>query len=378
MSLIKDPRTLSLWETAQSRPEWGATRFWEYVFKESIFVGRDWAISSQQPPTNNQGDRRRVDLCIERWIRDSWQKIAVFEAKKANCSQAEIDTVEFQAYEACMAHLLDSGREQMYGMTTIGTRARIWYVTKDDDYLLPMVPATVGLSDRPAYIDAHSSQALDLKKGFDYIVKNDMMSDKRLQVLRSNRSPRPSQPPANIPYFGPATQLTYGIAMQPSSVPSNPTGFMSPNPQAQFQSNMDTPPQPVYGSRPLPGTLNTPLLYSTTPQAYTVPAVQDNQDNHGDEEVEDGDNTMESPGPVAELESGTAEYVEVTRKVVRHTLRDDEVFFCFQGRQTTRTQWRKSTVMYQDGIVRCMVYTSQKGTQYYTYALPKGKGKGKA
>ncbi|OAF62436.1 hypothetical protein VC83_00841 [Pseudogymnoascus destructans] len=137
MSLIRNRRTLSLWE-AQSRPEWGATRFWEYVFKEDIFNGRDWAISSQQPPTNDQGDRRRVDLCIERWIHDKWQKIAVFEAKKTNCSQAEINEVEYLAYNACMEHFVDSGRKQMYGITTIGTTARIWYVTKAGDYLLPM------------------------------------------------------------------------------------------------------------------------------------------------------------------------------------------------------------------------------------------------
>ncbi|ELR02723.1 hypothetical protein VC83_00842 [Pseudogymnoascus destructans] len=130
-----------------------------------------------------------------------------------------------------------------------------------------MVPATVGLSDRPAYIEAHSSEASDLTEGFDYMVKNDMMSDKKLQVLRSNRSPRPSQLPANNPYLGPATQLKYGIAS--SVYPSNPTGFMSPNPQAQFQS-----PQPLYGSRQLPGTLNPSPYSATGPQVYTTDPIK--------------------------------------------------------------------------------------------------------
>jgi hypothetical protein len=373
MSLIIDLQTEALWASAQTQPECATTRFWEYVLKEQFFKGRNWTISSQQPPTNDPDDKRRVDLRIERWKTNRWQTIALFEAKKQNCSQTEIDELEFQAFNACMAHLIYSGREQMYGITTIGTAARLWYITKDDDYLLPLVPETGGLSNRKEYIEANSTEAADLKKGFNYMIQNDMISSRQLQVLRSKCSPKP-QPPvgANNQYGGPAALLTYGL--QPS-----------PNPAQPQWPNIAVPTrQAVYA---LPATQN-PTLYSTTSgsQAYTMTSVQN---NNNDGEGDDGDITMESsPGldNEPELNYEKALYVNVTRKVVKHMLADDEVLYCFkardQKRETSKSQWRSSTVMGTIGgktaVVPCVVYTSKTGTQYYTYALPVGKGKGKA
>lgn len=373
MSLIIDPQTGELWASAQTQLECATTRFWEYVLKEQFFKGRNWAISSQQPPTNDPNDMRRVDLRIERWKTNRWQTIALFEAKKQNCSQAEIQELEFQAFNACMAHLLYTGREQMYGITTIGTAARLWYITKADDYLLPLVPETGGLSNRKEYIEANSTEAADLQKGFNDMIKYDMIPANKLQVLRSNCSPKP-QPPvgANSQYLGPATPLTYGL--QPS-----------PNPAQPQWPNIAVPTrQAVYA---LPATQN-PTLYSTTSgsQAYTMAGVQNNDD---DGEGDDGDITMESsPGldNEPELNYLKVSYVNVTRKAVKHMLADDEVFYCFQAgdqkRETSKSQWRPSTVMGtvrgKPTVVPCVVYTSKKGTQYYTYTLPVAKGKGKA
>ncbi|KFX95670.1 hypothetical protein V490_03721 [Pseudogymnoascus sp. VKM F-3557] len=94
-SLIVDQRTTSLWNSAQTKPEWAATRFWEYVLKDQFFTGRDWALSSQQPPTDDREDRRRADLRIERWTSKGWQTIAFFEAKKQNCTQPEVHELLF-------------------------------------------------------------------------------------------------------------------------------------------------------------------------------------------------------------------------------------------------------------------------------------------
>lgn len=313
-----------------------------------------------------------MDLCIERWIRPNWQKIAVFEAKKANCSQTAIDQVEHQAYNACMAHLTNSGRDQMYGITIIGTTARIWYLTKDEDYLLPMVSETAGLSDRVAYIEVNSSMASELRKGFEYIVKHDMVSEKRLQRLKSISPPRPPPPPANNSYLGPTAQLTY--SGQPNS--------------AQQWPNMAVPARPaVYA---LPATQN-PALYSTTSgsQPYTVASGQNYND--GGDEGDDGDTTMESsPGldNEPELNHERAHLVNVTRRVKKHMIGGDEVVYCFltrdqKLRESSKGEWESSTVMRQTtegeyAVVPCVVYTSNKGTQYYTYELPVGKGKGKA
>lgn len=380
MSLLINPQTTALWNSAQTQPEWATTSFWEYVLKEQFFQGREWKVSSQQPPTTDRNDRRRVDLSIGRWKSNGWQIIALFEAKKQNCSQTEIQELEFQAFNACMAHLLYTGREQMYGITTIGTAARLWYITKDDDYLLPLVPETGGLSNRKEYIEANSTEAADLQKGFTSMIKYDMIPANKLQVLRSKCSPKP-QPPvgANSQYLGPATPLMYGL--QPS-----------PNPAQPQWPNIAIPTrQAVYA---LPATQN-PTLYSTTSgsQAYTMAGAQNNDDDgEGDDgEGDDGDITMESsPGldNEPELNYEKVTYVNVTRKVVKHMLAEDEVFYCFQAgdkkRETSKSQWRSSTVMGptttgKSAVVPCVVYTSKKkGTQYYTYALPVGKGKGKA
>ncbi|ELR06923.1 hypothetical protein GMDG_02293 [Pseudogymnoascus destructans 20631-21] len=182
MSLIINQRTRSLWETAQTRPEWAATRFWEYVLKGQFFIGDDWAISSQQPPTDDREDRRRVDLRIERWKSNRWQIIALFEAKKQNCSQTEVDELEHQAYNACMVHLIGIGREEMYAITTIGTAARLWYITKNDDYLLPMVPVTAGLSDPTEYIEANGTMATELRGRFQ------LHDPKRYDISRQTSS----------------------------------------------------------------------------------------------------------------------------------------------------------------------------------------------
>ncbi|KAI9742351.1 MAG: hypothetical protein M1818_003884 [Claussenomyces sp. TS43310] len=124
----------------QRKPEWASTRFWEYVLKEQFFTGWDWTIASQQPPTNEASDLRRVDLRIERWANNKWNTILLFKAKKQECTQTKIDNLESQAYDACLAHLLYTGRSEMYAVTSIGTSARLWYATMKDNYLLPVVP----------------------------------------------------------------------------------------------------------------------------------------------------------------------------------------------------------------------------------------------
>jgi hypothetical protein len=89
-----------------------------------------------------------------------------------------------------MTHLNYTGRDQIYAITTIGTTARLWYITKTDDYLLPFVLVDTTLAERLAYIKAHSTDAQQLRDGFNYVKENDKVSSKKLKVLRSNCSLR--------------------------------------------------------------------------------------------------------------------------------------------------------------------------------------------
>jgi hypothetical protein len=321
------------------------------VLKDQFFNTRDWALSSQQPPTDEASDLRRVELRIERWINHQWQTILFFEAKKQKCSQTEIDELEFQAYNACIAHLAYTRRDQMYAMTVIGTSARLWYITKRDDYLLPFVPIDPGLSERAKYIEAHSTDAQHLRNGLNYIIQNDKVSSEKLQVLRSNCSPRTralTGDETRSSTFStpgmPAAQLTYGLT-QPSAVERS-FAYTS----SQIDAGLSSSANPVAPG----GSANTPLA-----------EIDEDEDDEMDEDDSE---------PVAAISPDTP-YVDVTRKVVAHTFREDEVFYCFNGRETTKKSWKSSTILY-GGIVRsCLVYTSSKGSTYWTWALPKGKGK---
>jgi len=357
MSLVIDDRTRAHWEKAQTKPEWGATKFWEYVLKEQFFTGRDWSLSSQQPPTDESSDLRRMELRIEKWIGNQWYTIICYEAKKAKCTQTEIDELECQAYNACITHLNYTGRDQMYAITTIGTAARLWYITKTDDYLLPFVPVDTALAERSAYIEAHSTDAQQLRDGFNYVKENDKVSSKRLKVLRSDCSPR-----TFAAFMGeetrsstlgtpgmPAVQLTYG---------SNQKSMESIDSIASKQP-YSYGPSPISSANPV-----TQPRSADTSMAETAEAE--------DEEMDDDDSE-----PVAAINADTP-YVEATRKVVSHMLRDDEVFYCFGGRETTKNSWKRSTILYGGKVMPCMLYTSSKGSKYWTWSLPKGKGKGKA
>lgn len=230
MSLVIDDRTRAYWEKAQTNPERGATKFWEYVLKDQFFNTRDWALSSQQLPTNEASDLRRVELHIERWKNNQWHTILFFEAKKQKCSQTEIDDLEFQEYNACIAHLGYTGRSQIYAMTVTGTSACLWYITKQDDGLLHFVPIDPGLSERAKYIEAYSTGVQDLHNRLNYLIQNNKVSSKKLQVLKSNCSPRTLTASAltrdetrnsilNTPGM-PAAQLTCrAICVQPLSDP---------------------------------------------------------------------------------------------------------------------------------------------------------------
>ncbi|OAA63513.1 hypothetical protein SPI_03676 [Niveomyces insectorum RCEF 264] len=88
------PELQKLWTDAQNRPEWAATRFWEYLFKQITFSGRQWLVASQQPPTYNEGDLRRVDLVVERVDGNSSTAALLFiELKRDNATANEIEDV---------------------------------------------------------------------------------------------------------------------------------------------------------------------------------------------------------------------------------------------------------------------------------------------
>ena len=176
-------------------------------------VEDNWVVASQQPPTDDPQDRRRVELVVDKWTAErSTHRLFIFEAKKQSASQTEIETLEYQAYDACITHLNYSGRLQMYAMRVIGTMARLWIVHRDEDYLIPWISMDKNLADKFGYIEAHGSEGSQIEDGIKYMKNNAEMSRRRLDELRRSvlSAVESNQPAASgsasIP-ISPATQL---------------------------------------------------------------------------------------------------------------------------------------------------------------------------
>jgi hypothetical protein len=148
-----------------------------------------WVVSSQQPPTSERGDRRRVETTVE-VLQDSLQKLLVVEAKHHNASQDEIQEVEAQAYNGCMKYLKYSGRTAMYAMTVVGTRARLWTVHRKEDYLEPYIPNGRGLAAIGEYIKANSTEGYQIIEGLEQTKIDHLLPPKKGQILKSLGSPQ--------------------------------------------------------------------------------------------------------------------------------------------------------------------------------------------
>lgn len=107
MSIITTPRLARLWQDAQIHPEWATTRLWEYLFNHVIFTDDKFVVSSQQPPTHQPGELRRVDLVVEKMDRRATTvgTLLFLGAKRASASRSDIEEVEYQAFTATCAYI---------------------------------------------------------------------------------------------------------------------------------------------------------------------------------------------------------------------------------------------------------------------------------
>lgn len=191
-SIVRDDITLYLWSLAQTRLEWATTRFWEHIIRSFFAANKGWVLSSQQPPTDEDANLRRVELALDQWKGKAqpMRRVFFFEGKKHGASATEIDNVEVQIYDACMDHLLHSRREYMYAMTAIGTRARFWIVHVDDQYPTPWVPKGDHLGDKSEYIEAHSSEGSSIEAALRHMKSHGVMPPEEVETLRDDIADR--------------------------------------------------------------------------------------------------------------------------------------------------------------------------------------------
>ncbi len=182
------------WADAQTKPEWATTRFWEYIFNKGPFADGRWTVSSQHPPTDEEGDLRRIDLVVERKDDNDGSATLLFmEAKRANVSINQIDQVEYQAFTACCANLFATKRPAIWAMTCVGTMARLWAYKNGADYLTPFVPPGNDLSDKSAYLD-YPNREREILEALDFVKRNPVPSK---EIFKHSPSPRPTH--TNLP-----------------------------------------------------------------------------------------------------------------------------------------------------------------------------------
>lgn len=194
MSIVNTPRLRVLYDEAQANPEWATTRLWEHLFRHTFFTESRWVVSSQQPPTRDPDDLRRVDLVVENFQdpRDT-TTVLFMEAKRASAIKDDIDTVEHQAYNAASAYCATLPRARLiWTMTCVGSAARIWIFDASSDYLTPYVPSGYGLSDITEYLDVRT-HGRDLEKAVNFI-KNHPTPPR--QVTSAATSSQPSSGPS--------------------------------------------------------------------------------------------------------------------------------------------------------------------------------------
>ncbi|KAJ4186648.1 hypothetical protein FSOLCH5_014487 [Fusarium solani] len=213
MSQINTPQLKKLWEQVQSKPEWATTKFWEYVFKQNVFGSRHWAIASQQPPTDDENDLRRVDLVVENIDDNENSTTLLFmEAKRANVTLDLIDEVEYQAFTACCAHLYYTRRPSIWAMTCVGSKTRLWAYKINDDYMTPFWPSGDGLSARGEYAE-FSTQGQEILRRLNFIKHNPIPGS---DIFQRPPSPRPAS--ASLPPGWHDNEVAFIAPPMPSQV----------------------------------------------------------------------------------------------------------------------------------------------------------------
>ncbi|KAI1265981.1 hypothetical protein F5Y18DRAFT_34188 [Xylariaceae sp. FL1019] len=193
MSIVTTPTMRKLWNDAQIHPEWATTRLWEYIFNHNVFTEEDWVVASQQPPTHKPGDLRRVDIVVEKIDNDARTvgTLLFVEAKRASASLSDIDQVEYQAFTAACAYSITNEVENIWAMTCVGSKARIWIFQQNAIYMTPFVPKGEGLSAKHEYleIDTHGETILNALR---YCKTHMRVPDHLLKKENSEASPRPA------------------------------------------------------------------------------------------------------------------------------------------------------------------------------------------
>ncbi|GAB1190980.1 hypothetical protein APSETT444_000148 [Aspergillus pseudonomiae] len=159
MSLITDQLLKCLWELAQAQSsnEWASPKLRSHLWNKHLFAEKEWAVSLE-PPQEGHG-RRRVDITIEYFGRDSKLAVLAFHEAKALNGPQDVQDAEKQAFDTCMRYLGEHPElEFVYAFTSFGTKGRAWRCDREETFFTPLF-GSLDLDVRSQYVELHSSEA---------------------------------------------------------------------------------------------------------------------------------------------------------------------------------------------------------------------------
>lgn len=179
MSLLIDrngqvsPTLSVLWRAANERsggePE--ALSFWQHLISKHEFKEEYWICDAEMRP--QPGSRRRVDRGVRFLSSGNEIVVLCWLEAKGSTSPADIAECEQQALNACTEHLdTHPWQGHIYALTTAKTTAKAWIFERGDRELTVMLP------DQDRYIEAHSSEGVQIRSCFErmkYLVPAEIM-----------------------------------------------------------------------------------------------------------------------------------------------------------------------------------------------------------
>lgn len=166
-TLINTTELRVLYDEAESgKHEAYSTRFFNYFFQKVVFRDEPtfW-ISSEQPPTDDTSDRRRVDLVVNYFDQGYTARVLCFtEAKRGQSHGKAIEVNEEQLMHAASTYCETFQLPYVHVMSTYGAKARFFSYRLEEDSFQMMLAGdnALNVADKSEYLDP------DTPKGASY------------------------------------------------------------------------------------------------------------------------------------------------------------------------------------------------------------------
>ncbi|PHH59149.1 hypothetical protein CDD81_3694 [Ophiocordyceps australis] len=151
MSLLTSPVLQCLYQEAQNHDiEYKAKNFWQNFLIQEFPITQNYLVNSKMSNSEVSPDgesNTRLDLSVGRVLGEyPYRTHPTLMLKK----------VEDQLGQGAKRYLEKSGEEFVYGMTSWGTKARVWIIERSGNHyrMRHLYFGSVGQADRSSYVDA--------------------------------------------------------------------------------------------------------------------------------------------------------------------------------------------------------------------------------